>query len=75
MDLSHKEALEDFPEFSLGEDDYEISYIDKNEGPIEFDMLEDYDILFIGNIQHTNQGRDDKFTQEELRAIKKFIGK
>ena len=53
VDLSHKEKLEEFPEFSLGEDDYEVDYIDKNEGLIEFDMLEDFDILFIGNIQHS----------------------
>ena len=65
MDLSHKEKLEEFPE---------ISYIDKNEGPIEFDMLEEYDILFIGNIKHSKDGKGDKFSQEELRAIKKFIG-
>lgn len=74
VDLSHKEKLEEFPEFSLGEDDYEVDYIDKNEGPIEFDMLEDFDILFIGNIQHTKDGKGDKFTQDELKAIKKFIG-
>lgn len=74
VDLSHKEQVEEFPEFSLGEDDFEVSYIDKNEGPIEFDMLEDFDILFIGNIQHTKDGKDDKFSQEELRAVKKFIG-
>lgn len=74
VDLSHKEKLEEFPEFALGEDDFEISYIDKNEGPIEFDMLEEYDILFIGNIKHSKEGKGDKFTQKELRAIKKFIG-
>jgi uncharacterized membrane protein len=74
VDLSHKEKLEDFPEFSLGEDDYEITYIDKNEGPIEFEMLEDFDILFIGNIQHTSEGKNDKLTQDELKAIKRFIG-
>lgn len=74
VDLSHKEKVEDFPEFSLGEDNFEIEYIDKNEGPLEFDMLEDFDILFIGNIQHTKDGKGDKFTQEELRDIKKFIG-
>ncbi|MHA2038851.1 MAG: hypothetical protein ACW98X_20655 [Promethearchaeota archaeon] len=74
VDLSHKESIEEFPEFSLGEDDYEIDYIDKNEGPIEFDLLEDFDILFLGNIQHTPDGKDDKFTQDELRAIKKFVG-
>ena len=74
MDLSHKEKLEEFPEFALGEDDFDISYIDKNEVPIKFDMLEDFDILFIGNIKHSNEGKGDKFSQEELRAIKKFIG-
>ena len=74
VDLSHKEKLEEFTEFALGEDDFEISYIDKNEGPIEFDMLEEYDILFIGNIKHSKDGKGDKFTQKELRAIKKFIG-
>ncbi|MFX1326959.1 MAG: hypothetical protein ACFE91_02290 [Promethearchaeota archaeon] len=74
VDLSHKEKIEEFPEFSLGEDEYEIDYIDKNEGPIEFDMLEDFDILFIGNVQHTKDEKTDKFTQEELKAIKKFVG-
>ena len=74
VDLSHKGKLEEFPEFSLGEDDYEVDYIDKNEGPIKFDMLEDFDILFIGNIQHSKDGKGDKFTQDELKAIKKFIG-
>ena len=74
VDLSHKEKVEEFPEISLGEEDIDVDYIDKNEGPIEFDTLEDYDILFIGNIQHTKNGTDDKFTKEELLAIKKFIG-
>ncbi len=37
-------------------------------------MLEDFDILFIGNVQHSKDGKKDKFTQEELKAIKKFIG-
>jgi hypothetical protein len=74
VDLSHKEQIEEFPEFSLGEDDYEVDYIDKNEGPINFDTLEDFDILFIGNIQHSKNSKDDKFSQEELLAIKKFVG-
>ncbi|MFW9895493.1 MAG: hypothetical protein ACFFD7_06795 [Candidatus Thorarchaeota archaeon] len=74
VDLSHKEQIEEFPEFSLGEDDYEIDYIDKSEGPIDFDTLEDFDILFLGNIQHTPDKKDDKFTQEELKAIKRFVG-
>ncbi|MBY8984391.1 MAG: hypothetical protein KGD65_04935 [Candidatus Lokiarchaeota archaeon] len=74
VDLSHKEKIEEFPEFTLGEDDYEIDYIDKNEGPIEFETLEDFDILFLGNIQHTSKGKDDKFTQDELKVIKKFVG-
>ena len=73
-DLSHKERVGEFPEFSLEEDAYDVEYIDKNEGPIEFDMLEDFDILFIGNIQHTKDGKADKFTQEELKTIKRFIG-
>lgn len=73
-DLSHKEKLEEFPEFSLGEDAYEIDYIDKNEGPIDFETLEDFDILFIGNIQHTGDGKKDKFSHDELKAIKKFTG-
>ena len=74
IDLSHKEAVEEFPEFALGEEDYDIDYIDKNEGPIDFDMLEDYDILFIGHIQHTQDGKADKFTQDELLSIKKYVG-
>ncbi len=74
VDLSHKEKIEEFPEFSLGDDDYEVDYIDKNESPIDFEMLEDFDILFIGNVQHSAIGKEDKFTQEELRVIKKFVG-
>ena len=73
VDLSHKEKIEEFPEFK-SEDDYEIDYIDKNEGPIDFELIEDFDILFIGNIQHSEDGKADKFTQVELRAIKRFIG-
>ncbi|GAH66322.1 unnamed protein product, partial [marine sediment metagenome] len=34
VDLSHKEKLEEFPDFSLSEDELEVDYIDKNEGPI-----------------------------------------
>ena len=71
VDLSHNEQLEDFPEFSLGEDGYEVDYIDKNESFDDYD-LEDYDILFIGNIQHNN--KDDKFTPDQLQDIKKFVG-
>jgi len=74
IDLSHKEKVEEFPEISFGEEDIEIDYIDKNEGPIEFETIEDYDVLFIGNIQHTKNGTDDKFTKDELLAIKKFVG-
>ncbi len=37
-------------------------------------MLEDFDILFIGNIQHNKDAKKDKFSQEELKAIKKFVG-
>jgi len=74
VDLSHREKIEEFPEFALDEDDYDIDYIDKNEGPIDFDILEDYDILFMGNIQHTNDRKEDKFTVDELKSIKKFVG-
>jgi hypothetical protein len=74
IDLSHREAVEEFPEFALGEEDYDIDYIDKKEGPIDFETLEDYDILFIGNIQHTIDGKVDKFSQDELLAIKKYVG-
>lgn len=73
VDLSHKEVIEEFPEFSLGEDDYDVEYIDKNELLEDFD-LEDYDILFIGNIQHTKDGKKDKFSPDQLRSIKRFIG-
>ncbi len=73
VDLSHKEKVE-FPELTLGEDLYEIDYIDKNEGPIDFEALEDYDVLFIGNIKHTQDKKNDKFTPEELKAIKRFVG-
>lgn len=74
VDLSHNEKIEEFPEFSLGEDDYDVEYIDKNEGPIEYEKIEDFDILFLGNIKHTKDGKKDKFTPEELKAIKKFVG-
>jgi hypothetical protein len=58
----------------LDEDDYDIDYIDKNEGPIDFDILEDYDILFMGNIQQTKDHKEDKFTIDELKSIKKYVG-
>jgi uncharacterized membrane protein len=72
-DLSHNEQAE-FPEFSLKEDLYEIDYIEKTEGPIDFETIETYDVLFLGNIQHTEDGKEDKFTPKELKAIKRFIG-
>ncbi|MFW9949384.1 MAG: hypothetical protein ACFFKA_04600 [Candidatus Thorarchaeota archaeon] len=74
VDLSHKESIEEFPDFTLGDDDLEVEYIDKNEGPIDYDLLEDYDILFIGNIQQTKDGKEDKFTKDELLAIKRYVG-
>ena len=73
VDLSHNEQLEEFPEFSLGEDDYDVEYIDKNE-TLTFDQLEDFDILFIGNIQHTKNNKKDKFTHDQLKDIKRFVG-
>ena len=74
MDLSHRERIEEFPDFTLGDDDLEVEYIDKNEGPIDYDLLEDYDILFIGDVQQTTNGKDDKFTKDELLAIKRYVG-
>jgi len=74
VDLSHKESIEEFPDFTLGDDDLEVEYIDKNEGPIDYDLLEDYDILFIGNVQQTKDGKEDKFTKDELLAIKRYVG-
>jgi len=73
VDLSHNEQVE-FPEFTLGEENYEISYIDKNEGPIDFEKLEEADILFLGNIKHTKNDKKDKFSPEELQVIKRFVG-
>ena len=49
-------------------------YIDKNEGPIDYDLLEDYDILFIGDVQQTKDGKEDKFTKDELLSIKRYVG-
>lgn len=72
VDLSHNERIDEL--YLLDEDEFEIEFIDKNEGPIEFDLLEDYDILFMGDIQHRKNNLEDKFTKEELLAIKKFIG-
>lgn len=74
VDLSHKEKIEEFPDVILEEDALEVDYIDTNEGPIDYDLLEDYDILFIGNVQQTKDGKDDKFTKDELLAIKRFVG-
>jgi len=74
VDLSHNEQVEEFPEFALGEDSYDVEYIDKAEGPIDFDTLEDFDILFLGNLQHTVNSKKDKFTPDELVAIKRFVG-
>jgi len=74
VDLSHREKIEEFPEFSMGDDEFEVEYIDKNEGPIDYDLLEDFDVLFMGNIQHTKDSKEDKFTKDELLAIKRYVG-
>lgn len=73
VDLSHNEKIEEFPEFSLVEDAYDIEYIDTNDDFTEVD-LEEYDLLFFGNIQHSQDGKKDKFTPDQLRDIKKFVG-
>jgi len=73
VDLSHNENVVEFPDFAT-EEDYEVEYLDKGEGPIEFENLEDFDIIFLGNIQHSKDRKADKFTQKELQAIKKFVG-
>jgi hypothetical protein len=73
VDLSHNESAE-FPEFVLGEELYEVDYIEESEGPISFDQIELYDILFIGNIEHTKDQEGDKFAPKELKAIKRFVG-
>ncbi len=72
-DLSHNEQVE-FPEFVLGEELYEVNYIEEEEGPITFEKIELHDILFIGNIENTTDDDSDKFTPKELKAIKKFVG-
>ena len=72
VDLSHSEQVE-FPELALSEDDYDVDYIDKND-VLDFDALEDYDILFIGNTQHTKNKKTDKFTPDQLKDIKRFVG-
>ena len=73
VDLSHNELVE-FPEFTFSETDYVIEYIDKNEGPIDFEKIEEADILFLGNIKHTTSDKKDKFSPDELKAIKRFVG-
>lgn len=74
VDISHNEQVESFPD-AFNEDDFIIEFINKNEGPLTYDMLEDFDVLILGNIQHSKNNRDDKFTPEELRTIKEFVGK
>ncbi|MFO8019735.1 MAG: hypothetical protein R6U96_14005 [Promethearchaeia archaeon] len=73
-DLSHSQRIEDFPDFELGESDYIVEYIEKSEGPLTFEQIDDYDILFMGNIDHKEGRKADKFTPEELKAIKRFVG-
>ncbi len=74
IDISHNEQVESFPD-AFNEDDFIIEFINKNEGPLTYDMLEDFDLLILGNIQHSKNNKDDKFTPEELKAIKEFVGK
>ncbi len=74
MDLSHNEQIESFPD-AFSEDDFIVDFINKNEGPLTYEMLEDFDVLILGNIQHTDDKIDDKFTPNELKAIKEFVGK
>jgi len=73
VDLSHNEQVEEFPEFSLGEDDYDVEYIDKNDDLEDYE-LEDFDVLFLGNILHTKDRKKDKFTPNQLKSIKNFVG-
>ncbi len=72
VDLTHSEQLEEFPDFELIEETYEVEYLE--EGSLEFEIMEDYDVLFIGGILQSEKGQKDKFTREELRDIKRFVG-
>ena len=74
MDLSHYEQIESFPD-AFDEDDFIIEFVNKNEGPLTYEMLEDFDVLILGNIQHTIDMIDDKLSPDELKAIKEFVGK
>ena len=74
MDLSHNEQVESFPDV-FSEDDFIIEFVNKNEGPLTYDKLEDFDVLILGNIQHSKDNNNDKFTPEELISIKEFVGK
>jgi len=71
VDLSHNEQIEDFPDISL-EEEYDLDYIeDWDKDRVK---LDDSDILFIGNILHLKNSKNDKFTPDQLKDIKKFVG-
>jgi hypothetical protein len=72
IDLSHDEEVETIPDF-IFKDEYEFELLE--EGPITFEDLEDYDLLFIGNPQLAEGSAACFFTKEEIKDIKKFVAK
>jgi len=72
VDLTHNEAIEEFPEIELEDIDIEVDYIEA--GRISFDDLEDYDVFCILNIQHEENRTNDKLAPDELKAIKRYVG-
>lgn len=72
VDVTHNEKLEEFPELELEDIDIEVDYIES--GRIDFEKLEDYEVLSIFHVQHEENRNSDKFTPKELKAIKRFVG-
>jgi len=72
IDLSHEEVVESIPDFIFKEE-YEVELLE--EGPITLEDLEDYDLLFIGNPQLSEESKSCFFTKQEIVDIKKFVAR
>jgi len=72
VDLTHNEEIESLPDFIFPED-YEFDELD--EGPITAEILDDYDLIVIGNPQMEENKKEFFFTKEEIIDLKKYIAR
>jgi hypothetical protein len=72
VDITHNEEVESLPDFIFPED-YEFDELE--EGPITAEILDDYDLIVLGNPQMGEDKKEFFFTKEEVIDLKKYVAR